>query len=386
MMLKGMSNRERILAALRREPVDKIPFMHWWRHFPRGTVEREVRNRGMGLCVSLPFYIESRPNVEVVQRSEYTGGRRVVRFTYHTPLGSVSELLRVGVGWGSGIMGRDFRGITPWRISPEEEGRMIKKPEDYDIVEFMIEDTRYKPYYEALKDFQGYLGEDGIVTTNLPYSPFQKIAIDFVGQARLYIDYTKHRKKVESLYQTLVEKYRELYPLAIDAPVDYVNYGDNIDGVLVSPRFFERYCTPNYNEAARVLHPSGKVLGSHMDGRLRSLAESIAKTELDVIEAFTPPPMGDLPVSEALSLWKEKVLWINYPSSVYVAGGPDAVRRHLFDLLKSVIPGDRIILAASTENYVPVEVLRAITEVIEGASYPLSEEAVERIDTSLRLG
>lgn len=381
-----MTNRERILAALRREPVDRIPFMHWWRHFPRGSVEREVRNRGMGLCVALPFYIESRPNVEVVQSSAYTGGRKVVKFTYHTPLGSVSELFRAGVGWGLGIMGRDFKGLTPWRVSPEEGGRMVKGPEDYDIVRFMVEDTRYEPYHEALKDFRRYLGEEGIATTSLPYSPFQRIAIEFVGQARLYVDYAGHRDKVEGLYEALVEKCRELYPLAADAPAEYVNYGDNVDGVLVSPRFFERYYAPNYDEAARVLHGAGKVVGSHMDGRLKVLAQAIAKTELDVIEAFTPPPLGDLPVADALSLWKEKVLWINYPSSVYASGGPEAVRGHLLDLLRSTIPGDRIILAASTENYVPLEVLKAITEVMEKATYPLSKEGIERIEVSLSFG
>lgn len=373
----GTTNRERILAALRRQPIDRIPFMHWWRHFPRGSVEREVRNRGMGLCANIPFYIESHPNVEVVQTSTYTGGKKFLRITYHTPLGSVYELLRTGIGWGSGIMGRDFKGHTPWRVSPEEGGRVIKRPEDYEIVKFIVEDTRYEPYYEAIKDFQRYLGDDGIVITSLPYSPFQRIAIEFVGQGKIYIDYARHRDKVLSLYETLVAKYRELYPLAAKAPVEYVNYGDNIDGVLISPPFFERYYAPNYAEASRILHESGKILGSHMDGRLRILSKAIARTELDVIEAFTPPPMGDLPVQEALSLWKEKVLWINYPSSVYASGSPEAVRKHLLDLLSSAIPGDRILLAASTENYVPLEVLRAITEIMEKATYPITREWIE---------
>lgn len=374
--MKGMTDKERILAALHREPVDRIPFMHWWRHFPRGSVEREVRNRGMGLCVSLPCFLESRPNVEVTQSSGYTGGGKVVKFTYHTPQGSVSELFKTGVGWGSGIMGRDFKGLTPWRVSPDEGGRMVKKPDDYDIVRFMVEDTHYEPYYQALKDFQGYLGDDGIAVTSLPYTPFQRIAIDFVGQARLYIDYARYREKVESLYKSLVEKTRELYPLAADAPVDFVNYGDNIDGVLVNPRFFEKYYAPNYNEAVRILHSADKIVGSHMDGRLKVLAEAIAKTELDVIEAFTPPPIGDLSVGEALALWKDKVLWINYPSSVYTSGGPDAVKRHLLQILISAIPGDRIIIAASTENYVPLEILKAITDVMENAVYPFSQRGL----------
>jgi len=378
--LAEMTPHERLLAALHRRSVDKVPFIHWDRHFPRGEVEREVRSRGMGLCISLPFCLASSPNVEVVQTAELTGEVKALKYTYHTPVGSVSELFKAGIGSGQGISGRDFKGLTPWRVSPEQGGRLIKRPEDYDVVRFMVEDTRYRPYYEALRDFQGYLGEDGIVVTSLPHSPFQMMLIDWVGPARFYMDYARHRDKVEALYRALVENYRLMYSLAADAPVEYVGYGDNIDGVLVSPRLFERYYAPNYDELADIVHGQGKVLGCHMDGRLRVLAEAIARTKLDVIEAFTPPPMGDLPVEEALSLWKDKVLWVNYPTSVYVAGGPKAVRTHLINLLRSAVPGSRLILAASTENYVPLDVLRMITAIMERAVYPLSKEAVDVVE------
>jgi len=381
-LLAGMTVRERLVAALHRRPVDRVPLMHWDRHFPRGQVEREVRSRGMGLCISLPFCVASSPNVELIQSTELTGGVKMSRYTYHTPVGSVSELFKPGIGSGQGISGRDFRGLTPWRVSPEQGGRLIKRPEDYDIVRFMVEDTRYTRYYDALNDFQRYLGEDGIVVASLPHSPFQMLLIDWVGPVQLYKDYARHRERVEKLYEALVENYRLMYPLAADAPVEYVGYGDNIDGVLVSPALFERYYAPNYDELAEMVHGQGKVLGCHMDGRLKVLVPLIAKTKLDVIEAFTPPPMGDLAVDEALSLWRDKVLWINFPASVYVAGGPAAARTHLIGLLRSAVPGDRVILAASTENYVPLEVVKTITDVMEKATYPLTREALDAIERS----
>jgi len=319
----------------------------------------------------------------VTQSTGYTGETRVLKYTYHTPLGDVWELQRAGIGWGSGISGRDYKGQTPWRISPEKGGRLIKTPEDYDIVKFIVEDTHYRAYYDAINDFQRYLGNDGMVTTSLPYSPFQMMLVDWVGPSRFYVDYVRHREKIEGLYAAMVEKYREMYPLAADAPVDYVGYGDNMDGVLVNPRLFERYYALNYNELGRLLHTAGKVLGCHMDGRLKVLAGAIAKTDLDVIEAFTPPPMGDLPVDQALSLWKDKVLWINYPSSVYRAGGPDAVAKRLLSLLRAVAPGHRVLLAASTENYVPLETLKVMARIMAKAWFPLSQKAISDMEESL---
>lgn len=382
--LAVMTVRERLVTALHRRPVDRVPFMHWDRHLPRGQVERETRSRGMGLCVSLPFCLASSPNVEVVQSAELSGAVKAVKYTYHTPLGSVSELFKAGVGSGQGVSGRDFRGLTPWRVSSEQGGRLVKSPEDYEIARFIVEDTRYTAYYDALKDFQAYLGEDGVVVTSLPHSPLQMLLVDWVGPARFYMDYVRHRDKVEALYKALVENYRLMYPLAADAPVEYVGYGDNIDGVLTSPSLFERYYAPNYDELAQFVHAQEKVLGCHMDGRLRILANAVAETELDVIEAFTPPPMGDLAVDEALALWKEKVLWVNCPTSVYVVGGAQAMKRELMAVLRSAMPGDRLIIAASTENYVPLDVLQAMSSVMEKAVYPLTRQALDAAEASIR--
>ena len=118
---------------------------------------------------------------------------------------------------------------------------VLKTPEDYDTVKFMVEDTQYTPYYEALEDYNRYLGDDGLVITALPYTPFQKMLIEWVGPTQLYRDYARHRDKVDELYQATAEKYREMYSIVADAPVEYVNFGDNIDAVMVNPPIFEKY-------------------------------------------------------------------------------------------------------------------------------------------------
>jgi hypothetical protein len=63
----------------------------------------------------------------------------------------------------------------------------------------------------------------------------------------------------------------------------------------------------------------------HMDGRLNVLKDIIAETPIDIIEDFHPPPMGDLSLRDALKHWKEKVIWIGFPGSIY-SEGPEATR------------------------------------------------------------
>jgi hypothetical protein len=122
-----------------------------------------------------------------------------------------------------------------------------------------------------------------------------------------------------------------------------------------------------------------------MDGRLKALKDHIAKTRLDVIEAFTPPPMGDLPINEALNMWRGKVLWINFPSTISTLMGPSPqnVKKYLIDLLEQTIPGERITLIVSTENRVPAENMMAMVEIMEKAKLPLTKEAIEEMRRSI---
>ena len=89
-----------------------------------------------------------------------------------------------------------------------------------------------------------------------------------------------------------------------------------------------------------------------------------------------------MPISEALSLWKEKAIWVGYPGAVYTLG-PEAVKKHALELLRSVVPGDRLVIEMSTENLVSNENLLMLTSILENAELPLTEEKIDRIERSL---
>ena len=67
-----------------------------------------------------------------------------------------------------------------------------------------------------------------------------------------------------------------------------------------------------------MMHRNGKLYGVHLDGNLAALKDLIAQSDLDFIEGFTPPPMGDLDLKEAMTSWPGKVLWVNFPGSVFM--------------------------------------------------------------------
>ena len=127
-------------------------------------------------------------------------------------------------------------------------------------------------------------------------------------------------------------------------------------------------------------HSKGKITAIHCDGRLNGLKHLIAELDHDIIHAITPPPIGNLPIKEALEIWPNKILWINFE---YYNMGLKKMQKKLIELLRSIIPGYRDILDPSTERWVPPKYLRAFAKIASQATLPLTEEKIKKIEDSL---
>ena len=128
---------------------------------------------------------------------------------------------------------------------------------------------------------------------------------------------------------------------------------------------FAEYVVPLYDECAEVFHAHGKLLGAHLDGNNAGWADLVAASALDYVEAFTPAPDTDMTLDDALRAWPDKVLWINFPSSVHLASIAQ-VRRTAREIVAVARETNRVILGI-TEDIPPdrwQENLLAVSEVI----------------------
>jgi len=330
-----MTIRERIRSAFRGEMPDRVPFMVYVGDIPVGETERKLRNAGMGMFRRVSVYTSYTQNIKTCREEFLEDGRKAVRNTIHTPVGSIEQVLRTGGSFGSSLRSQFY----------------IKKPEDYKVVEFMIKNTFYKPNYENFLEIEKDMGEDGYVAGNLDYTPMQEMIILLMGPEQFAIDFYEHHELIDSLYETMLAKHREWYQIAAESPAEVVWYGDNTTSEMIGLERFQKYCVNCYNELASCLHPKGKLVAVHMDGKLDRLKHAIADSKVDIIEAFTPPPDGDLSVSEARAIWKDKVLWINYPASLHLKS-PEEIRAFTLELLRQAVPGDRFLIS-NTENLTP---------------------------------
>jgi len=89
-----MNFHERINAVLHHRKPDKVPFAPYDNLIPRGDFEREMRNRGMGLCSRRSSIRSETPDVWVESHNHGD----ITETIHHTPVGSVSTKQRTRLG------------------------------------------------------------------------------------------------------------------------------------------------------------------------------------------------------------------------------------------------------------------------------------------------
>ena len=292
-----MNARERILAAMAWEEPDQVPLTIYEALSIGGAVERELRDTGLCMIRRCAVHQTEHRQVEF-DRVEYEeSGRCLSRHIIRTPVGEVSRVQAPG-GW------------------PIEY--YIKRPEDYAVMEFVWRDAIHRDNYQAIREDQESLGDEGLVIIRVGKGPILEILYGMMGLERFSIDLYERPELIDSLYDLMVQRYDEFYDLAAECPAVILQAADNITADVVGLERYRRYCMPLYERHTRRLAGTGKRLVVHMDGQLRPLIEAIGESQFDVLEAFTPAPMGDVTVGEARQAWPDKALWLNFPGSVHI--------------------------------------------------------------------
>ena len=362
-----MTPRERLEAVLQGNRPDRVPFAIYGTRLPRGEWERYLRNEGACLVLQDPPVYRSVYSRVSLEELTYTENQvTYIRTHIQTPRGALTAVERV---------------------SPEDDSRwpverLFKGPEDYGALSLLIQDQKYLANYEAFKQAQRLLGNDGFLRAEVGYSPLQEIIYTFMGLDTFAVEWAERRDEVMRLYDVLVENRRRLYPIVAKSPALAANYCGNVSPEVVGVKRFEAFYLPHYNEFAEVMHAEGKVLGVHLDDNNWALSDLIGGSEIDYVEAFTPRPDSDMGVAEAMTAWPGKVLWLHFPSSVQVMGTP-AVERTTRQFLYEAAPGDRLVVGITEavppqnwrENFVTI--LKVLNE--EGRC-PVSLENLQPLD------
>jgi uroporphyrinogen-III decarboxylase len=221
---------------------------------------------------------------------------------------------------------------------------LIKSQEDYHTVEYILERAEFVPLFEDIADHQKMLGENGFVVPCLHRIPFQQLLLEYLGEMQLFTAVYDNPGLIDRLMKILDEQYMEIIRQVSELPAIYVEFPDNLDGIMTNPKLFEKYSLPYYQKYTAVLHDQGKKVGCHTDGNIKPLLNLLTQSGLDVCESFSPSPLTECTFEEAWEAWREgPMIWGGIPSPILETRTPEhEFQEYVHRLLQTI--GDKPII------------------------------------------
>jgi uroporphyrinogen-III decarboxylase len=151
-----------------------------------------------------------------------------------------------------------------------------------------------------LEETEKILGEDGIISLTAPATPLMDLIMVYMHVENTLIQMLEHETEFDELCAVIHEFYKKVYKVVANAPTAImVRPFEDTSMSLYSPATFMKHCFNQLKDYARIVHDGGKLFVPHMCGFLKQVLEYLPATDIDGIEAVTPPPTGNTPVTLA---------------------------------------------------------------------------------------
>lgn len=329
----SLTIRERLMTVLRGGVSDRIPWNIYTHLLPQTDAGRELHARGLGFMSGRAPYRIIHEGVSIREDRRQVDGLPLVHTTIETPAGTLTEEAVIEPHHGS-------RWIRKFFITSQEE---------YAAAEFYFRHTRFEPEFESWRQADAAMGDEGVVAASIMALPILELMHYWLGVEGMAEGIYLYPDRFDALVDALETHYYRQAELAAASPAELIWFPESLTATVISPKLFERYCSPAYARAVPLVRGAGKLITAHYDGSIRPLVHLLAQFDIPIIEAFTPPPMGDLTVAEAKVAWPNKVIWVNFPGSLFHESA-ERIYRYTMDLLEAGAPGGRLVMGC-TEDY-----------------------------------
>jgi len=299
--MQEMTMRERILAVVQGRELDRVPFVIYDGMLPMDEVDRRLGPGRIGLMRWSEVHKVITPHCRFITEEYRVRGDKWQRTTLHTPAGSIYE----------------ERQFEPAFDSSSIKKHYVQECRDYQVLWYYLQDSTIVPDYDRYYRDQSELGDRGVPLVAVERTPYQHLWIIWVGLDYLSYHLADFPDYVEKTFALLEARERRIFEIVRGSPVQFIDFPDNITAHAIGPARFRRYCTALYDELAGLLGQEVPVF-VHMDGNLKPLWRAISDSKVRGLDSFTPAPDNDTRVSEAVAMWPEMRLFVNFPSSVHL--------------------------------------------------------------------
>ena len=291
-----MTERERFLTVVHGGTPDRVPYFldlgHWyrslsgkkWNLFTVSNCTEEIAN--LHREVKAGWYVEVGALHEEyydndVKRERVMDGDDVVE-TYTTPIGQV-------------VMKRRWNSLSSsWDITKH----MVEDIEDLKILTYAMSKKHYREKFENWERMERIGGDIGLGFPSFGYTGLGSLISYYAGvENTIYMVYDEP-ELFEEYIETYNGKMLEMVDIASQGPAPHYFFTDNLSSDLQPPDLFRQYSFKQYKAIADKLHAAGKTVSAHVDGRMNHILEVVAEAGIDVADACTPAPTGDLTPSQ----------------------------------------------------------------------------------------
>jgi uroporphyrinogen decarboxylase len=330
--MNAMTPKQRVVAALRREPVDRLPVVEMaidWAVM-RGLGYRRYADMIRGLD------LDAAP---VNQALYLMGWRRwVLPFVeYYTD------------EWG-------VRSRFAGELLPVPVGHPLPTPAAFN--EFRPPKPEKSPILKAIRYVKRRLPDRAIVLVSRNDFAASWFLCGFDVLLMSFIDDPEF---VGRLGRMVNDYYARLFELAIEAGVDVVFLTDDYaykSGTLMSREHFERFVLPLLRRSVGAIHDAGGLCVKHTDGDVSGILDLIVETGVDGIGPLEPAAGNDL--AEIQRRWGDRVAVIgNVDVDLLSRGSAAEVQSVTETLVRALAPrgghllssGNTITSSVQAENF-----------------------------------
>jgi hypothetical protein len=229
---------------------------------------------------------------------------------------------------------------------------LLKSVEDLPAMRYVYENTRYEPDYVFAQRRLNQVGEMGVVLCYLPKSPFMHLVALEAGIENLTLIVLNAPDEFVETIEVMTRAHNKAAQIAVDSPAEVLMIPENLTSEAVGRRFFEQFMRQYQEEWIQKIAEAGKYSFIHMDGTLRGLLREECSTNVSVLEALTPKPVGDLGIEEWADFAEDSktILWGGVPGVYFTElVNDEEFDRHVKDVLAVMRKEPRYVLGVADQ-------------------------------------
>ena len=319
-----MTPRERILATIRQQSTDQIPWVPrldlWYiAQRARGTLPPKLRGLNTVqlaeefdvACHSLraDFTLPRRPDDYILTSF---GFENHADFPYRIELrglpidfkhdnASYRTTIRTSAGEVSGgVKEMTHRMLCDGIYALFPLKYAMTSVEECDAIGEVFEHLEVIPMPDAYAAYRQRIGDRGLAFASGPVaaSPLHLLLHNVMHQENFFLEFNDYPDALLGLAKRMEPVFEKILEALMLCDAEVVFWGSNYDHNLTWPGFFQEHIAPWLKRASDRCHTKGKLLLTHADGENQKLLPLYPACGFDVAESVCPAPMTHCTLSE----------------------------------------------------------------------------------------